>query len=289
MKCEEKIWFAYDKDNNEITLDNAIKGKEYICPHCYKILKIKTLNNKNYFYHLNKPSGESKIHKHYKENLISIGDVIKLYNENILVKNILYEYTININNTVYRPDILLNVSSKNYKYIIIEINNTSKKDNGMYNKIYKNFKNTLVLEFSINKYNGNYAEAIDVIYDPVIQNKINSMNNKLYSIYKKFKNNYNPEFKEFEYVEVEDVLNKFKAIFEKGLKDFTEIKCKNIFNKCKSFSSCSSEFELNYHKIGEEIINKLYYDLKYCSKRNCLSKYYKESYIDVVKNNENKE
>lgn len=287
MKCEEKLWYVYGENNKEIKIENALKNKEYKCPYCGNIVKLRGNINgkiKPNFYHVNKNRGESKCHKYWKENLIKTGDIITLYKENIKVNSVKNEYTININNNIYRPDILLKVNSKNYKHIIIEIFDTNKKEKNLYNKIYKYFKNTLVLEFNLNTFKNDkyhkFAESFEVIYDPVIQNKVNVMNNKLNNIYKYFKNTYKPEFKEFDYVKVEDILNKMKYNFDNGLNGFTERKCKNILKSFNSFSSCS-ELNLNYSIIGRMLMNNLCIDLKYCSKRNDLSKYYENSFIEI--------
>lgn len=264
VECESKIWLAYDNNNNLIKPEQATKDKLYRCPRCGKEVKVRCLNtNKklSHFYHVNNSIGESYCHSYWKNNLFKIGDVLEIYKEKFTITDIVIEFTINFKSGIkYKPDIILKTNNKKYKYIIVEIFVTNKKENDKF-EIYKKLKNTLVLEFDVGKVKDEYTqlqETISILYDSEIQNKVNINDIRIKEIYKKL---YEKHINNINYESIKEMLDKIYYHIRKDFKELTYRKINNINKIIKE----NEKYGIYYDIIKplKEIIK----DFKYCEKK----------------------
>ena len=114
------LLYAYDENENIIPIELAEKGKDYYCPECNSILRVKhgEIKCKHYF-HLNVEdcgaTGESLAHKYFKEHLTDfIDEIIVEYNDILEINVEVYKIVsfeteqrlITDDNEVIIPDVL---------------------------------------------------------------------------------------------------------------------------------------------------------------------------------------
>lgn len=144
------LWFAKDKYNNIITIDEVNKKdkNEYFCPICGSKVNPKQGSiNSWHFAHFDKSKcdGESIIHFWVKNQLLKRGDefVVKTNKNNkFICKEVLIEQSYQLNNKIYNPDIT--VITECGKTIYFEIANTNKKKIEKYLDIWIELGNIVV-------------------------------------------------------------------------------------------------------------------------------------------------
>lgn len=78
-----QMWVALDNTGQQVFIENAELGQDYICPECGGIVRARAKDSDymtEHFYHLNKSNcnGESLLHIYWKNNLVKIGETIIL-------------------------------------------------------------------------------------------------------------------------------------------------------------------------------------------------------------------
>lgn len=148
---------ALDENGKFIKSEEAIEGKDYYCPDCGAIVHIRATRSKavtTHFYHLIKGecTGESAIHKYWKATLFNVGDVIYIYPiGNVMITHKKEEHRFdNINGRIYQPDIIVKTDNEKFRYLFIEIFNTSKKKISEYIDIWDS-KGFGVVEIDVKK------------------------------------------------------------------------------------------------------------------------------------------
>lgn len=168
---------ALDENGKFIKATDAILGKDYYCPDCNQIVHIRALESKTvtpHFYHLVKGdcNGESAIHKYWKSTLFNVGDVVNIYPVGqvmITHKKEEHRFT-NINGKTYQPDIIVKTDNEKFRYLFIEIFNTSKKKVDEYLDIWKE-KQFGVVEIDVKKMTiGKTCKDFSLLYNPYAKN-----------------------------------------------------------------------------------------------------------------------
>lgn len=245
-----KSWVALDEDNNEVFVDDAIPQKDYICPICKSILRLRAKGSSKvseHFYHLNKSEcdGESLLHIYWKNKLIEIGEVIYLPTiGNIKCIDKRVEFRFNTSTGLYQPDLVLKTDNNDYKFIIIEIYNTNKKIVEEYYDKWQELKYP-VFEIRVKKLHkdrSNLEDNIKILYDKNRDKFINDNKKSIKNIYEIVKQQKWVEYdKDLEwmfeekghYVNIYDkdslipILNKFYKIFKNNLNTKVDLRILN--------------------------------------------------------------
>lgn len=141
-----QMWVALNNHGDEIFIENAVIGVDYICPNCGGIVRARALDSTcvtEHFYHLQKSDceGESLLHNYWKHNLIHIGDVITLpVVGDVECIDRRVEFSFNTRTGVYQPDLIIKTDNPKYRFIIFEIFNTNKKEIEKYTPKWKELK-----------------------------------------------------------------------------------------------------------------------------------------------------
>lgn len=143
---------AYDEDDNIVHIKDAEKGKSYKCPDCgAEVRPRKGTKKTHHFFHINAEdcgnSGESIVHKYYKE-FIASQKTVNYNGLDMIVTNSKVEQTLPnlITNSHIIADVMLELGG--YKWIAVEV-------------CYKNHKD----ENHIDIYNALHMECFEVYVD----------------------------------------------------------------------------------------------------------------------------
>lgn len=139
-----KNWLAITKEGKYITIDKAEDNKQnYYCPCCNEVLRAKALQSNlitPHFYHLqndnlNSCNYENAYRRYWKENLISLGEIITIpFLNNITCIELKTDHKINNNlvadiyiKTLDNKEVLIlfdrsNINFKNYNYDVFCLN-----------------------------------------------------------------------------------------------------------------------------------------------------------------------
>lgn len=100
-----KNWLALTKDNKYITIDKVTDNKQdYYCPCCKEVLRGRALESnlvQPHFYHLqndnlNSCNYENAYKRYWKDNLITVGEIIKVpYFNDVTCIELKYNYKVN--------------------------------------------------------------------------------------------------------------------------------------------------------------------------------------------------
>lgn len=127
---EVKIIYCYDENSNTIHYTKIERGGKYFCIDCGAELICRDGNNNiKHLSHKNSANcggtGESILHKYWKENLINVGDTIELKNNREVIEakciDRRVEFRFNTSYGLYIPDLIIKTDQKKYQFIIFEI------------------------------------------------------------------------------------------------------------------------------------------------------------------------
>ena len=143
---------AYDENDNIVHIKDAEKGKSYRCPDCgAEVRPRKGTKKTHHFFHMNAEdcgnSGESIVHKYYKE-IIASQKIVQYNGVEMIVTNSKIEQTLPnlLTNSHIIADVMLELNG--YKWIAVEV-------------CYKNHKD----ENHVETYNALNMECFEVYVD----------------------------------------------------------------------------------------------------------------------------
>lgn len=132
---EVKIIYCYDENNNPIHYTKINKNQKYFCIDCGQELICKEGNIKiKHLAHKNitkcRGSGESIIHKHWKENLCKSGMIINIDNNPVEILDVLNEVSLSKRyNKNWNKDIIVDILLETeYGDVVVEIDYKHSKD-----------------------------------------------------------------------------------------------------------------------------------------------------------------
>jgi transcription elongation factor Elf1 len=147
------LWFANNKENNIVTIDNINdknKHSTYTCPVCGSEVipsAIESVKVTPHFKHIDKSrcSAESQIHWWYKNKFIMPGDRFKIVSDKeceYICKKIEVEQEYKVGDKFYKPD--LTIITESGDTIYFEMNYTNKKKVEDYLDLWLELKNIVV-------------------------------------------------------------------------------------------------------------------------------------------------
>lgn len=182
-----KNWLALSKEGNYITIDKVKDIKQdYFCPCCNEVLRGRALQSEvitPHFYHLqndnlNSCNYENAYKRYWKDNLITVGEIIKLpHSGNIVCVDKELNYKINDELTA---DIKV-ITDKNKTILFTFTEHKGNFKNINNDVFYVNF-----LNLEINKSNLNYC--VELIHSVDIDNSNNKLKSKIEGISNNFEN-----------------------------------------------------------------------------------------------------
>lgn len=188
---EIKMLSALDDFGNYIFIEDAIQGKDYYCPCCGGIVRCRAMESekvREHFYHLDKTNcdgGEGSLHKYWKFHLVNIGEIIELPKiGRVKCLDRWIEYA--TKDGKYRPDLIIKTSSSKYRFVVLEILNTNRKDIENYNDIWDIYKYP-VYEVDVKRLNrdrNNLTSCIKLLYSPEKQKFVVETKQKIKELYK---------------------------------------------------------------------------------------------------------
>ena len=167
-----QMWVALDNTGQQIFIEDAKVGQDYICPECGGIVRARAKDSDyitEHFYHLNKSncSGESLLHIYWKNNLVKIGETINLPTiGEITCIDKRVEFAFNTSEGKYQPDLVIKTNNDKYKFIILEIHNTNPKIVSEYYRKWEELKYT-IFEIDVkglNKDKSNLNDKLKLLY-----------------------------------------------------------------------------------------------------------------------------
>lgn len=188
---EIKMLTALDEFGNDVFIEDAIQGKDYFCPCCGEIVHCRAIESekvREHFYHLDKTNcdgGESALHKYWKHHLVNIGEIIELPKiGRVKCLNRWIEYA--TKDGKYRPDLIIKTSSSKYRFVVLEILNSNRKDIETYNKIWDMYKYP-VYEIDVKRLSrdrNNLTDCLKLLYSPEKQKFVIDTKQKIKALYK---------------------------------------------------------------------------------------------------------
>lgn len=166
------LWFAKDEENktiliNDITEEN--KHNKYKCPICGGLVRPKTGNKLSWHYahaNGNDCSSESMVHWWVKNELLKVGDMLKINIDMTIkefkCKEILIENTYETSYGKYKPDLTI-ITDKN-ETIYFEIANTNKKKLKNFINIWEELGNIVVEVKVKNIIEGHKIDVFNAFY-----------------------------------------------------------------------------------------------------------------------------
>ena len=191
LDYEIKMLTALDEFGNDVFIEDAIQGKDYFCPSCGEIVHCRAIESdkvRAHFYHLNKSNcdgGESSLHKYWKYHLINVNEIIELPKiGRVKCLDRWIEYS--TKDGKYRPDLIIKTSSSKYRFIVLEILNTNRKDMGTYNEIWDTYKYP-VYEINVKRLNrdkSNITSCLKILYSPEKREFVLNTRQQIRKLYK---------------------------------------------------------------------------------------------------------
>lgn len=203
---EIKMLTALDEFGNDVFIEDATQGKDYFCSSCGGVVHCRAIESKKvreHFYHLDKTScdgGESSLHKYWKYHLVNVGEIIELPKiGRIKCLDRWIEYA--TKDGKYRPDLIIKTSNLKYKFVILEILNTNRKDIESYNNIWDTYKYP-VYEVDVKRLNrdkGNITSCIKLLYSPEKHKFVIDAKQQIRELYKVLEEDkYKLDYEQFE-------------------------------------------------------------------------------------------
>lgn len=257
-----QMWVALDNVGQQIFIEGAKIGQDYICPECGGIVRARAKDSDymtEHFYHLNKSncSGESLLHIYWKNNLIKIGETITLPivgTVTCIDKRV--EFAFNTNEGKYQPDLIIKTDNEKYKFIIIEIHNTNPKIIEDYQNKWDELKYT-VFEIDVkglDKDKSNLNKRLKLLYSP--QKEIFIRNSKVFLDDLLDKVNEGMKKNDEYYYEftIEGLPEHYKKMIGLGIAKLEDFKPR-ISYKNKGYESLKKLINLIYYFIAGEHID----------------------------------
>lgn len=206
-----KNWLALTKDNKYITIDKVTNNKEdYLCPCCNEVLRARALESEliqPHFYHLqndnlNSCNYETAYKRYWKDNLISLGEIIELpFLGQITCLELKHNYKLN--------DITADIYIKTDKgqeilFLFSEVENKFNDLN--YNIFYIDF-----MSLKLNR--SNLLQCIKLLHSAEISKLNNKLKQKLLLIQKDIENKIKKES-----VRIDINIDKYKLLHSELLK-----------------------------------------------------------------------
>ena len=191
LNYEIKMLSALDEFGNDVFIEDAIQGKDYFCPSCGEVVHCRAMESdkvREHFYHLDKTNcdgGESSLHKYWKYHLINIGEIIELPKiSRVKCLDRWIEYA--TKDGKYRPDLIIKTSSSKYRFVVLEILNTNRKDVDAYNEIWDTYRYP-VYEIDVKRLNrdkSNITSCLKLLYSPEKQKFVMETKQQIKELYK---------------------------------------------------------------------------------------------------------
>lgn len=158
MNYDVNLWFAKDKENNIITIDEVDENnkEQYYCPLCGSELIPKATKSKYvtpHFAHIDasKCNSETMVHWWFKNKFLVPGDKFSVVSDKeieYVCKEVLVEQSYDVRGKIYRPDVTVLTECGNTIYFEMDYSNKKKiKD---YIDVWLELKN-IVVEIDIKK------------------------------------------------------------------------------------------------------------------------------------------
>lgn len=283
---------ALDSNGKYIKANEAVNGEDYFCPDCNEVVHVRAVNSRSvtpHFYHLVKGNcnGESAMHKYWKSKLFCVGDKVFIHPIGyVTITHRKEEHRFdNINGRVYQPDIFVKTDNDNFKYLFIEIFNTSKKKVDKYIDIWES-KKFGVVEIDIKTMDSNEEyDSFSLLYNPY-EKKVTTA-----YMYVKHIGKDNKDIECYEYCNM-NTMKKFKNKLVKSMVKYESYQCVISRDALDSetrvlmkdvYNHVSTEFDkfAKFIKIINEArvksgLRKIFYDDHYYTYKKVEGKFIKE-------------